>query len=124
IGLIRTPEPQPLPMKQRQSAWRESIEGLRMIRENALLRALEISAALFNFFGNFIGTLYVLYIVREVHAAPLVIGLLVATGGISALVGAIFAQRVIQQIGPGPAIGTMLTLYGLTGLLLPLAHDP
>jgi MFS family permease len=124
IGLVRTPEPQPTPPKQRQSIWRESSEGLRMIRDNALLRSLAISAMLFNFFGNFIGTLYVLYIVREVHAAPLVIGFFVATGGISALVGAIFAQRVIQRIGPGPAVGAMLTLYGLTGLLLPLAHDP
>ncbi len=124
IGLIRTPEPQPLPVKQRQSAWRESIEGLRMIRENALLRALAISAALFNFFGNFIGTLYVLYIVREVHAAPLVIGFLVATGGVSALIGTIIARRVIQRIGPGMAIGGMLSLYGLTGVLIPLAHDP
>jgi MFS family permease len=124
IGLVRTPEPQPTPAKRRQSIWRESSEGLRMIRDNALLRSLAISAMLFNFFGNFIGTLYVLYIVREVHAAPLVIGFFVATGGISALVGAIFAQRVIQRIGPGPAVGAMLTLYGLTGLLLPLAHDP
>jgi MFS family permease len=124
IGLVRTPEPQPTPPKRRQSIWRESSEGLRMIRDNALLRSLAISAMLFNFFGNFIGTLYVLYIVREVHAAPLVIGFFVATGGISALVGAIFAQRVIQRIGPGPAVGAMLTLYGLTGLLLPLAHDP
>lgn len=124
IGLIHTPEPQPSPVKQRQSAWRESIEGLRMIRENALLRALAISAALFNFFGNFIGTLYVLYIVREVHAAPLVIGFLVATGGVSALIGTIIARRVIQRIGPGMAIGGMLSLYGLTGVLIPLAHDP
>jgi len=124
IGLVRTPEPQPTPAKRRQSIWRESSEGLRMIRDNALLRSLAMSAMLFNFFGNFIGTLYVLYIVREVHAAPLVIGFFVATGGISALVGAIFAQRVIQRIGPGPAVGAMLTLYGLTGLLLPLAHDP
>jgi len=124
VGLIRTPEAQPSSVEQRQSAWRESSEGLRLIRNNALLRSLAISAMLFNFFGNFIGTLYVLYIVREVHAAPLVIGFLVAAGGISALVGAIIAQRVIQRIGPGLAIGGMLTLYGLTGLLVPLAHDP
>lgn len=124
IGLIRTSEPPPLPVKQRQSTWRESIEGLRVIRENVLLRALAISAALFNFFGNFIGTLYVLYIVREVHAAPFVIGFLIATGGVSAFVGTIIAQRVIQRIGPGMAIGGMLSLYGLTGILIPLAHDP
>ena len=95
-----------------------------MIREHVVLRALTISAALFNFFGNFIGTLYVLYIVREVHAAPLVIGFLVGAGGISAFVGASIAQRVIRRIGPGLAIGAMLFLYGVTGLLIPLAHDP
>lgn len=124
IRLIRTPEPQPVTVEQRRSAWRESIEGLRMIREHGVLRALTISAALFNFFGNFIGTLYVLYIVREVHAAPLVIGFLVGAGGISALVGASIAQRVIRRIGPGLTIGGMLFLYGVTGLLIPLAHDP
>jgi MFS family permease len=124
IGRIRAAEPEPLPVKERRSAWRESIEGLRVIRKNAVLRALAVSAALFNFFGNFIGTLYVLYVVREVHAGPLVIGFLVAAGGISALVGTIVAQRVIQKLGPGLAIGSMLTLYGLMGLLLPLAHVP
>ena len=124
LGIIRTPEPRPLPAEQPQSAWRESIEGLRIIRDSPLLRALTIGAAIFNFFGNFIGTLYVLYIVREVHASPLIIGLLVATGGVSAFVGTLIARRVIQRIGQGRAIGGMLFLYGLTGVLIPLAHDP
>jgi hypothetical protein len=124
IGRIRTVEPEPLAVKERRSAWRESIEGLRVIRENAVLRALAISAALFNFFGNFIGTLYILYIVREVRASPFIIGFLVAAGGVSALVGTFIAQRVIQRMGLGLAIGGMLFLYGFTGLLIPLAHVP
>jgi MFS family permease len=122
IGLIRTRELSPVPAKQRQSVWREGIEGLRMIRKNALLRSLAISAMLFDFFGNFIGTLYVLYIVRELHLPPIIIGFLIATGGVSALLGTLIAQRVIQSIGPGMAIGGMLFLYGLTGILTPLAH--
>jgi predicted MFS family arabinose efflux permease len=124
IGRIRTVEPEPLQVKERRSAWRESIEGLRVIRENAVLRAMTFSAALFNFFGNFIGTLYILYIVREVRASPLIIGFLVAAGGVSALVGTFIAQRVIQRMGLGLAIGGMLFFYGFTGLLIPLAHAP
>ncbi|GAC1349778.1 MAG: hypothetical protein NVS2B12_32820 [Ktedonobacteraceae bacterium] len=54
----------------------------------------------------------------------MIIGLFVATGGVSALAGTLIAQRVIQRIGPGRAIGGMLFLYGLTGGLIPLAHDP
>jgi MFS family permease len=124
FGLIRTPEAQAKPAAQRQSIWRESFDGIRLIWQDALLRALTISGSLFNFFGNFIGTLYILYIVRELHIAPLIIGFLVATGGASAFVGTLIAQRVIRRIGVGAAIGGMLFFYGLTGLLIPLAHGP
>src|SRR5207237_4208423 len=78
IGLIHVAEPRPVSEEQRQSAWRESIDGLRMVRENALLRALATSAALFEFFGNFVGPLYILYIVRELHASALILGFLFA----------------------------------------------
>jgi MFS family permease len=123
IGLIRFAEPQPL-VEERQSLWRESLKGLRFLFGNSLLRTLAISASIFNFFGSFIGTLYILYIVRELHITPAIIGLLIATGGVSALVGTFIAQRVIRRIGPGRSIGVMLFLYGMTGLLTPLAHGP
>jgi len=95
-----------------------------MIRENVLLRNLAIGAMLFDFFGNFIGALYVLYIVRELHMPAIIVGFLVATGGVSAFVGTLIAQRVIRSIGPGMAIGGMLFLYGLTGVFTLLAHGP
>jgi MFS family permease len=93
IGLIRMRELPPVPSKSRQSIWRESIDGLRMIREHELLRSLAISTILFEFFGNFIATLYVLYIVRELHLPPIIIGFLIATGGVSAFIGTLVAQR-------------------------------
>ncbi len=126
LGLIHAAEPRPVSeeQRQRQSAWRESIDGLRMVRDNALLRALVTSAALFEFFGNFVGTLYILYIVRELHASGLILGFLIATGGVSALFGTLIARRVIQRLGPGLSIGAMLTFYGVSGLVIPFAHGP
>jgi len=126
LGLIHVAEPRPVSeeQRQRQSAWRESIDGLRMVRDNALLRALVTSAALFEFFGNFIGTLYILFIVRELHASGLILGFLIATGGVSALFGTLIARRVIQRLGPGLSIGAMLTFYGVSGLVIPFAHGP
>jgi len=124
VGLIRTPEAQPKPLALQQSAWRESIEGLRTLWRDSRLRALAISGGLFNFFGNFIGTLYILYIVRELHITALIVGFLVAAGGISALVGTLIAGRVIRRIGLGFSIGGMLAFYGLTGSLTVLAHGP
>lgn len=124
FGLIRTPEPQPKPSTQQQGAWRESIEGLRTLWKDSRLRALAISGGVFNFFGNFIGTLYILYIVRELHITAFIVGFLVAAGGISALMGTFIAGRVIRRIGVGFSIGGMLTFYGLTGSLTVLASGP
>lgn len=125
VGLIRTPEPgSKLSAEHQQSAWRESIEGLRTLWQDSRLRALAISGGVFNFFGNFIGTLYILYIVRELHITALIVGFLVAAGGVSALVGTFIAGRVIRRIGLGLSIGGMLTFYGLTGSLTVLAYGP
>lgn len=124
FGLIGKHESYIRPAAQRQSMLRESFEGMQAVWRNRMLRALAISGALFSFFGNFIGTLYILYIVRELHISSLFIGLFVATGGVSALVGTFIAQRVIRHIGIGVAAGSMLAFYGLTGVLIPLAHGP
>jgi predicted MFS family arabinose efflux permease len=124
VGLIRTPEPQPKPTAQKQSAWHESLEGLRTLWGDSRLRALAISGGIFNFFGNFIGTLYILYIVRDLHITALIVGFLVAAGGVSALVGTFIARRLIRRIGLGLSIGAMLTFYGLTGSLTVLAYGP
>ena len=37
LARIRKPEPQPLPAKQRRSAWHESIEGIQFVLKNPLL---------------------------------------------------------------------------------------
>jgi MFS family permease len=124
IGLIGKPESPPLRSEQQQGFWPEITEGVRLIMGNPLLRALAGSASIFNFFGNFIGVLYILYIIRELGIAPIFVGFLIAMGGISALIGALVAQRVVQRLGLGPTIGVALFIYGVTGLLTPLAHGP
>ena len=54
-------------------------------------------------------------------ATPIILGLLIATGGLSALLGAFIAERVTQRIGLGKTVGIGLFMYGFTGLLIPLA---
>ncbi len=124
MGLIRTDEPRLEKQRSRQSVWREIAEGMQVIVRSSVLRTLALSAAIFEFFGNFIGTLYILYIVRVLHAPPFAAGLLVAAGGISALMGAFVAERIANRIGIGNAISWSLFGYGVIGLLLPLAQGP
>jgi MFS family permease len=124
LARIRKPEPQPLPAKQRRSARHEAIEGIQFVLKNPLLRTLAGSAGVFNSFGTFVGTFYAFYVIRELHVSPIILGLLIAAGGLSALVGAWMAERVVRRLGLGLTIGGGLFMYGLVGLLIPLAHGP
>ncbi len=124
IARIHKRELPPTDIGPRSSVWHESFEGLVFVLKHPLLRSLAGSASLFNFTGMFIGTLYTLYVVRTLGLAPTVLGLLVATGGLSALVGALLARFIIERIGLGLTIGGGLFVYGLVGLLTPLAFGP
>lgn len=124
LARIRKPEPEPIAAKDRDSAWHESVAGMRFVLKNSLLRVLAGSAGMFNFFGMFVGTLYALYVIRTLSVAPFVYGLLLATGGVSALVGTWLAERVVRRFGLGFTIGGGLFAYGLLGLLIPFAHGP
>jgi len=121
LGLIRTPEPPPTVFERRKSIWSDLLEGLRVVLKNPLLRALAGSAGTFSLFGNFIGALYALYVIRQIGAPPIFLGFLVATGGVSAFVGALMAERVVRRFGLGRTVGMGLFIYGATSLLIPLA---
>ncbi len=121
LGLIHMPEPPPTTLEQRKSILSDLIEGLRLVLKNPLLRSLAGSAGIFSLFGNFVGALYALYVIRQIGAPPIFLGLLVATGGVSALLGALMAEHVVQRFGLGKTVGIGLFMYGATGLLIPLA---
>src|SRR5205807_1801138 len=74
LGLIHTPEPHPTTLEQRKSIWSDLIEGLRMVLKNPLLRSLAGSAGIFSLFGNFVGALYALYVIRQIGAPPIFLG--------------------------------------------------
>ena len=124
LGLIRKPEPPVAAAENRMSIWHELVQGLHEVLKNPLLRSLAGGVGAFNFFGNFVGALYALYVIRELHAAPIFLGFLIATGGVSALVGAFIAERVVRRFGLGLTAGATLFIYGATGLLIPLAAGP
>src|SRR5438105_15128747 len=70
LGLIRTPESHPRAREQHESLWSDLVEGLRLVLKNPLLRALAGSAGIFSLFGNFIGALYALYVIRQLGVPP------------------------------------------------------
>lgn len=109
---------------KRQKVWQESKEGLVFILREPRLRVLVGSASLFNFTGIFIGTLYALYVIRDLHVMPLILGVLISVGGLSSLFGAWMAERIIKRFGPGRVVGSALAFYGITGIFVPLVTAP
>jgi MFS family permease len=83
--------------KERTALWREAAEGVRLVGQNQLLRAVVIQAPLVNFAFN--GVIFTITLALRRHGiAPGVIGL--AQAGIAAggLLGALAAPRMQGQL--------------------------
>ena len=94
----------------------EVMEGLRWVLGNRYLRWIAASTATFNFFGNIIFAVYLVFAVRELGLGPGVIGLIFAVSNIGYLLGALAANRLSRRFGVGPTI--VIGAAGSSSLLL------
>ncbi len=100
---------------------REVREGLAILMGSPVLRALAGFRGTREFFGNFIGTLYALYALRELQIGPVLLGVSIGVGGASNLIGTMIVERVTQRFGIGRTIMGSQLLGSFSVLLLPLA---
>jgi MFS family permease len=121
ITWTRASEPAPTRAVDRAGVWAEILEGLRVVLAHPLLRALVACSATMTLFGRMFLAVYVLYMARDLGLGPVGIGLVLATGGLGSLAGAIVAGSLGRRLGPGPAMIAAQLFFGLTGLLVPLA---
>lgn len=122
IGLIRKPEPANAAPAAIPHLKEETIAGLRFIFTNPLLRPLAGFAATMFFSMSFLGPLYVLYAIRELHLTPAALGLVISMGGIGAMIGANVAPLIGRRFGFGRTF--LLAALGIVAAssLIPLAH--
>jgi MFS family permease len=120
IEAIRAPEPVPeVPESGHRKVRHDIAEGLRFVFGNALLRAIAATTAWANFFSGIAAAVEVVFLVREVHATPGVIGLLFTMGGIGGVLGAFVAGPLARRFGGARA--TIIGILGnVGGLLVPL----
>jgi MFS family permease len=116
------PEPEPhdpsLTQRQRLSA------GLGFIFRNAIFRASLYSFATINFFNLMFFALFVLYATRELHVRPGLLGVLLGSGAVGGVLGAVVAPRLSRRIGVGPALMLGSILFPLPLVLVPAAGGP
>ncbi|MCB8819068.1 MFS transporter [Microvirga rosea] len=124
LGSIRRKEPPLVTGDRPPDLWRETSEGLRFVFAHPVLRPVTLCLATLMFFLSFFAPLYVLYAVQELGLPPGLLGLVVALGGMSALVGAHMASAAARRIPLRRLlIGTLLG-YGLVLAFIPLAQGP
>jgi MFS family permease len=100
---------------------RELAEGLRYVFGHRYWRAFVASTFCFNFFGNISWSILVVYAVRELRMSAGVLGLTLTLASLGFVVGAALGPRILQRLGPGPAILGAAILGGVPLVLIPFA---
>lgn len=114
-------------LPERHPASQPHVPAQRLIREgwdfvvrHPVMRPCMIWATAINFVSAALVALTPLYLVREVKAPPVVVGLVIAADGVGALIGSAIATRLAARVGSARA----MILAGLGGgaltLLAPL----
>lgn len=96
-------------------------EGLHLLWSNRVLRGLALANAMVSLGGYIFLAVYILYLVRELKLDPGAIGLVLASGGVGALGGAIAAAPAKRRWGAAPVLIGSLVMFGVSGLTVPLA---
>lgn len=116
---IGTPEPEPR-RSDEPNLRSEVMEGLRALWTDSVLRALAGCTASLNLFMAVALTLNVLFLTREIGLSTEITGLVLASGGLGGIIGALIGKRVVALWGTGRAVWIVLLCTQPFSLLLPL----
>jgi predicted MFS family arabinose efflux permease len=120
IVLIRKPEPPPVE-RPPEHLLTETLAGVRFIFGDPLLRALALRSGTAFFFMGFLGPLYVLYAIEILHLRPAMLGVIIAMGGVGAMLGSVLAPRIVARFGLGATFLATSIVQGVTTFFIPLA---
>lgn len=96
-------------------------EGLRMTLSDPLLRALIGTAASYNLFSSWVIVLLPLFAVKELGLSAGMIGLILSTGAVGALLGSFLVKPAVRRFGIGASMLWPVVVETLALLLVPLA---
>ena len=121
IGRIRRESVSARPQHPRR-VWRQIHEGLRFVAGSALLRAVGLASAAFQFFFAATMTVYLLFLTRDLHLPGTAVGLALAATGPGALLGSLLAARLPGRFGYGLVLVSATSLGDGVLLCVPALH--
>jgi Na+/melibiose symporter-like transporter len=120
---IRREEPLPTPAHERQSVRAEIVEGLRAVARHEMLRPLAVSWIALSAASGVFGSVFVLYVTRDLGFSPGVQGVIYGIGGLTSFFGAVVADGCRRRFGAGGAMILGMTLGG-GGMMLIVGAPP
>ncbi|MFB7338746.1 MFS transporter [Streptomyces hydrogenans] len=114
LAKIRPAEPAPAPVVKGHFT-----EGMRWVLRERSMRALFAASGTVQFFNYMFHTLFVLYVTTELGLGAGLLGLVLGTGAVGGLLGAVCSGAVVRRIGIGGSL-----VAGFLGFTLPLVLIP
>ena len=97
-------------------------EGLAFVGRNRILRATAITSAASNFSFAIASAVSFIFLARTLDLSPAVIGIIVAAGSVTVMLGAALTPRLSRRFGSARIIWLSLAVTGPITLLSPLAQ--
>lgn len=121
---IRAQEPAPVGAEhpERPPLGSQIAEGLRFVLRNRILRATSIASAAANFSFAVASAVTFIFMSRTLHLSATLIGLIVAAGSVTVMLGAALTPALSRRLGSARIIWLSLLATGPLTLLTPLAQ--
>lgn len=97
---------------------------VRFLREDRTLTTMLASVATVNLFNYMFSALLVLYVTVHLGVSPGLLGLVLGSAAVGALLGSAVTSPLARLVGVGPAYVIGLVVFPLPLLLIPLAGGP
>lgn len=111
---IRTPEPRPEAAER--NLRREIGEGLRTVLRDPILRAITVHSAVSSLFQSMFMAVSMVFMVRDLHLTPFMIGLIGTLSLTGALLGSAVARRLGTRFGAARALFIGGAVYSVSFL--------
>jgi MFS family permease len=97
-------------------------EGWRFVARHPVMRTCMWCATADNFANGALMAIIPVFLVRELHASPVLVGLLIAADGVGSFIGAALAPWLTARLGSARAL--LVAAFGgaAVALLMPLGH--
>jgi MFS family permease len=104
-----------------QSLWRDIAEGAAFVARHPAIRVMVIATLIANFFALCLEPLFLTFITHKLQLAPFYIGLIFASSGAGAMIGAMIAGPLSRALQVGRVIVLSTTVAGIASILTPVA---